>query len=67
MFIFLTRSRHGPLLQLALGVVFVVIGLFVLTKILLVLGGLLIVWGIVATTMRLRARRWDREDSGSNE
>jgi uncharacterized membrane protein HdeD (DUF308 family) len=67
MFIFLTRSRHGPLVQVALGVVCVVIGLSVLTKILLALGALLIVWGLVAAVSRQRDRRWNREDSGSNE
>jgi hypothetical protein len=57
MFIFLSRSRYGPLVQIALGLACVVIGLFVLTKIMFVLGGLLVVWGIATTASRQRARR----------
>jgi heme A synthase len=57
MFFFLARSRYGPLVQIALGLVCIVIGLFVLTKIMLALGGLLVVWGIVIAASRQRARR----------
>jgi type IV secretory pathway TrbD component len=57
MFFFLARTRYGPLVQIALGLVCVVIGLFVLTKIMLVLGGLLVVWGIATAASRQRARR----------
>ncbi len=66
MFIFLTRSRYGPLIQVALGLICVVIGLFVFTKILLSAGGLLIVWGIATGVSRLRTRRRDREDYGGS-
>lgn len=56
MFGFLSRSRHGPLIQAALGLACVITGLFVLTRILLTAGGLLIVWGILTGISRLRAR-----------
>jgi uncharacterized membrane protein HdeD (DUF308 family) len=65
MFVFFSRSRYGPLAQVAVGVACVVIGLFVLTKILLALGGLLIVWGIAVMVGRLRARRRERDESAS--
>jgi heme A synthase len=58
MLFFLARRRYGPLVvQIALGVVCIVIGLFVLTKIMLVLGGLLVVLGIATAASRQRARR----------
>jgi hypothetical protein len=64
MFLFLTRSRYGPLLQIALGAGCVVIGLFVLTRILLALGGLLILVGIGTAVSRARSARREREDYG---
>lgn len=66
MFVFLSRSRYGPLIQVALGVACVVIGLFVLTRILLAAGGLLIVWGIATGIRRLRLRSGEAgQDGGS--
>lgn len=61
MFFFLSRSRYGPLLQIAIGAACVVAGLFVLTRILLTLGGLLIVWGAATGVHRLRGRSGERE------
>jgi uncharacterized membrane protein HdeD (DUF308 family) len=65
MFVFLSRSRYGPLAQVAVGAACVAIGLFVLTKILLALGALLIVWGLAMMAGRLRARRRDRDENAS--
>jgi hypothetical protein len=66
MFLFLSRSRYGPLVQIALGVACVVIGLFVLTRILLALGGLLILVGIGTAVGRARSARREREDYGGS-
>jgi hypothetical protein len=64
MFVFLSRSRHGPLLQVTLGLAIIVIGLFVMTRILLPAGGLLVVWGIFGGVRRLRARGREGDESG---
>jgi hypothetical protein len=55
--LFLTRGQ--PLLQIAIGVACVVTGLFVLTRILLSVGGLLIVWGAASWILRWRDRSRD--------
>jgi hypothetical protein len=65
MFRFLSRSRYGPLIQVALGLACVVTGLFVLTRVLLAAGGLLIVWGILTGVGRLRARSREAGQDGS--
>jgi membrane protein implicated in regulation of membrane protease activity len=63
MFVFFSRSRYGPLVQVAVGLACVVIGLFVLTRILLAVGAVLIVLGIAVMVSRLRARRRERDES----
>jgi hypothetical protein len=62
MFRFLSRSRYGPFIQAALGLACIVIGLFVLTRILLALGSVLVVWAAVTGFGRLRARARERDD-----
>lgn len=66
MFFSLSRSRYGPLVQVALGAACVVIGLFVLTRILLAVGGLLVVWGIASGISRLRRRSREAEQTGGS-
>ncbi len=63
--LFLTRGR--PFLRAALGVMVVVAGLFILTRILLTLGGVLILWGIAGEIGRRRARDRDRSPDESSE
>lgn len=63
MFLFLSRSKYGPLVQAAVGVLCVVIGLFVLTKILLALGAVLIVWAAAIGIGRMRARVRETDES----
>jgi hypothetical protein len=63
--LFLTRGR--PLLRAALGVVVVVAGLFILTRILLTVGGVLILWGIAGEIGRRRARGRGRSPDESSE
>lgn len=65
MFRFLSRSRYGPLVQAGLGLACIIIGLFVLTRILLTLGGVLVVWAAIVGISRLRARARERDDSAS--
>lgn len=65
MFLFLSRIRYGPLVQVAAGLVFVIIGLFVLTRVLLTAGGLLIVWGIATGIGHHRARNRQRDESSA--
>ncbi len=65
MFLFLSRHRYGPLIQGGLGVVSVVAGLFAFTRILLSVGGLLIVLGIAGAITRLRRRNSDRHDASA--
>jgi uncharacterized membrane protein HdeD (DUF308 family) len=65
MFLFFSRSRYGPLVQVAVGLACVVIGLFVLTRVLLAAGAVLIVWGSAVMASRLRARRRERNESTS--
>jgi hypothetical protein len=65
MFVFLSRGKYGPSVQVVLGLAFVVIGLFVMTKILVPLGGLLVVWGIVLSVRRRRARNRERDESAA--
>jgi hypothetical protein len=65
MFRFLSRSRYGPLVQAALGLACIVISLFVLTRTLLTLGGVLVIWAAVTGVGRWRARRRDRDDTAS--
>lgn len=57
--LFLTRGR--PLLRAAVGVAVVVAGLFFLTRILLTLGSILIVWGVAGAIVRWRSRDRDTE------
>ena len=64
MFAFLSRSRYGPLIRIAAGLACVVIGLFALTRILLTVGGLLVVWGIVTGISRLHARSRETRQNG---
>ena len=63
--LFLTKGR--PLLRAALGVVVVVAGLFILQRILLTLGSVLILWGIAGEIGRWRARGRDRSPDESSE
>jgi hypothetical protein len=65
MFRFLSRSRYGPFTQAALGLTCIIIGLFVLTRIMLALGGVLVAWAAAIGFGRLRARAREREDSAS--
>ena len=65
MFLFLSRHRYGPLIQIVMGAVFVVAGLFIFTRILLSLGALLIVWGIVGGISRLRRRGRDSSEESA--
>ena len=62
MFRFLSRSRYGPLIQAALGLACIIIGLFVLTRIMLALGSVLLVWAAVVGFGRRRARARERDD-----
>lgn len=48
------RARYGPLIHIALGVVFGVVGLFILTRILLLAAGVLVVWGLFGLVSRAR-------------
>lgn len=63
MFRYLSRARYGPLVQAALGLACIAIGLVVLTRIMLTLGSVLIVWAAVAGIVRLRARSRERDES----
>lgn len=62
MFLFLSRSWPGLLLQALLGLGCIAIGLFVLTRIMLALGSLLILWSVAASVRRWRARARERDD-----
>jgi hypothetical protein len=64
MFLNLSRSKYGPLVQAAAGLLCLVISLFVLSRIMLVLGALLIVWAAVTGIGRLRARRERDQGAG---
>lgn len=61
MFRYLARTKYGPLVQAALGLACVAVGLVVLTRIMLTLGGVLIVWAAVTMAARLRARGRERD------
>lgn len=65
MFLFLSRSKYGPLIQAALGLACIIIGLFALTRIMLALGSLLVVWAAAIGISRLRGRARERDDSAS--
>jgi hypothetical protein len=60
-------TRGQPLLQAAIGVACVVTGLFVLTRILLCVGGLLIVLAIVGWILRWRDHHRDASPDGTPE
>lgn len=65
MFLFLSRSRYGPLIQAGLGLGCIIVGLFVLTRIMLALGSLLVVWAAAIGIGRLRGRARERDDGVS--
>jgi protein-S-isoprenylcysteine O-methyltransferase Ste14 len=65
MFRFLSRSRYGPFIQAGVGLTCIIVGLFVLTRIMLALGIVLVAWAAVTGFGRLRARARERDDSAS--
>jgi hypothetical protein len=64
-FLYRYRGRHGPLVRAASGVALVAAGLFIFTRILLSVGGLLILWGIAGWISRWRGRDDDSSPGGT--
>jgi hypothetical protein len=54
---FLFRGRYGPLLRIAAGVAVIVFGLIDSASIALVIGGLLLAWGLVVGIGQLTGNR----------
>jgi transcriptional regulator with XRE-family HTH domain/tetratricopeptide (TPR) repeat protein len=65
MFLFLSKSPRGLLVQVLLGLACIAIGLFTLTRIMLALGSVLIVWAAAVGISRWRARARERDDRAS--
>ncbi len=65
MMFFFVRGRYGPLIRTAGGVALVVFGIADSAKLAIVLGGVLIVWGI-ATGIRRRSGRVENTVTASD-
>lgn len=57
MFFGISRSRHAPLLRVAIGVALFVIGIFVLTRIMWAGAAAYVLWGAVSGVSRMRGGR----------
>jgi hypothetical protein len=64
---FLFRGRYGPLLRAATGVVVIVFGLIDSASIALVIGGLLLAWGLVAGIGQLTGNRRNSPTAGKRD
>jgi type VI protein secretion system component VasK len=68
MFLFLSRSTYGLLVQALLGLACIAVGLFVLTRVMLALGSLLVVWAAAVGISRWRAHRArDRDERDEHD